>query len=472
MFNHFFGTKLNLTYTGDEMNTFNNSCQRLAWMFVLAALTVYTSSAQAHLKWFVDDSQAAYVYNNLVTYSLIWVGIGVALILIGIFIDKKFPQVSIPWQPKHIEKYATSILSMFLGASLIISALSGNLFSMNITDVGTLHITLLLLEGFIGLSLVFGLAVRQASVLLMGLWLLTMQTAGLIVTLENLWILGAAMFFLLRGRPVLRYSREDIFLSPDDGVNQAQALTFLRVFIGANLIFLGFSEKIMVPELGIAFLQEHQWNFMASMGLLWFTDELFIFSAGAVEIILGVFLMAGLAVRLTAAVLAVLFLTPPIFMGPAEMIGHIPHISIVVMLLLFGRGSTFGIDFTALSEMLRKANTQLQTPSGDTLRSHRRSSIRRSSIHNFLTALYRSGVYTKADSTTASSGINETLSPYPNHAANTRYTRTVNIRQNYGIDHKTNTVKGRHYGISRLARSRYTPLRGHRIQLMTNTRSA
>jgi len=355
-----------------------NFCQRQAWMVIFAVLTVYASSTHAHLKWFVDDTQQqVYVYGDVVSYSLAWIGIGVALILAGMLIDKFVPKVSAPWQPKHIEKYATSILGMFLGVSLIINALNGHLFSMNIKDTGTLHIAMLVIEGFVGLSLIFGLMVRQASILLIGLWLAAIPTAGLIVTLENLWILGASLFFLLRGRPVLRYLREDIFSSLDATTNQAQALTFLRLFIGANLIFLGFSEKIMMPELGLAFLQEHPWNFMNHLGLLWFTDELFVFSAGAVEIILGIFLVAGWAVRLTAAVLAILFLTPPFFMGAEEMIGHIPHISIVVMLLLFGRGYTFNIALTALVDILRNTNTPHQASPTNHLQNHQISSIKK-----------------------------------------------------------------------------------------------
>jgi len=341
-----------------------NFRRRQAWLLMVALLTIYVSSAHAHLKWFVDDSQQqVHIYNDVVYYSLAWLGVGVALILVGILIDKVFPKVSAPWQPKFIEKYATSILGVFLGASLVISALNGYLFSMNIKDTGTLHIVMLMLEGFIGLSLILGLVVRQASVLLIGLWLVTTQTAGLILTLENLWILGASIFFLLRGRSVLCYFREDIFsvlnTRLETGISQAQALTFLRIFIGINLIFLGFSEKIMVPELGLAFLQEHQWNFMTQLGLFWFTDELFVFSAGAVEVILGIFLVAGWTVRLTAAVLAVLFLTPPFFMGVEEIIGHIPHLAIVIMLLLFGRGYTFSIAITALVDRLKSANTPL-----------------------------------------------------------------------------------------------------------------
>ncbi len=327
----------------------------LSWIFALVVLLVSVSSAHAHLKWFVDESQLqAHLYKNLVSYALAWVGITGVFILLSLILDRLFPKISSPWEPKRIEKYATSILSVSLGASLLISALDGSLFSMNIKNTGALNFALML-EGFIGLSLIFGLAVRQASVLLICLWLVAAIIVGWVVTLENLWILGAAIFFLLRGRPLLRYSHEDLFSVFDNEISQAHAISFLRIFIGANLIFLGFSEKIMVPELGLAFLQEHHWNFMAALGVPWFTDELFVFSAGAVEIILGLFLLAGWAVRLTAAALAILFLIPPFFMGAEEMIGHIPHISIVVMLLLFGRGQSSRVACSAVVDLAKNA---------------------------------------------------------------------------------------------------------------------
>ncbi|NOY71915.1 MAG: hypothetical protein GXP14_05990 [Gammaproteobacteria bacterium] len=407
-----------------------NFCKRPSWVLALVTLTLYVSSAQAHLKWFVEDSQQTHIYNNLILYSLTWISIGVVLILAGILIDRIFPKVSESWQPKFIEKYATSVLGILVGVSLIISALDGNLFSMNINGSGALHTTLLLVEGFIGISLVLGLAVRQASILLIALWLVVSQVSGLAVTLENLWIPGAAIFFLLRGRPMLRYSREDVFSLSSVTINQAQALTFLRVFIGANLIFLGFSEKIVVPELGLAFLQEHPWNFMQQhLGVFWFTDELFVFSAGAVEIILGLFLVAGWAVRLTAATLAILFLTPPFFMGPAEMIGHIPHISIVVMLLLFGRGCTLKVALTSLSGIPKYTQPSHQPLLTDTLHS--------------------------------------SLPSPANYNVRSRYKRTVNMGKNHDLHHGANVSMKQHSSISRLSKNRYRPLKENLIQLMT-----
>ncbi len=305
--------------------------------------------AYAHLKWFVEPGQPTQAFTgNLVAYTSAWLLVGLAVALIGILLDKFYPKISFTWEPKKIEPYATAIIGILIGASLLINASQGGLFSININDIGPIHVTLLMLEGFIGLSLILGLAVRQASLLLIGLWLCVLYLSNTIDVLENIWIVGAALFLFFRGRTVLRYTHEDIFYSYDITLSQAQAISFLRVFLGINLIILGFSEKIMYLHLGLHFLQEHPWNFMAHFGVTWFTDELFVFSAGAVEIILGLFLVTGWVTRLTAVVLAGFFLTPPFFMGPEELIGHIPHLAMVAAVLIFGKGASLSDVFSTL----------------------------------------------------------------------------------------------------------------------------
>ncbi|MCF6338373.1 MAG: DoxX family membrane protein [Gammaproteobacteria bacterium] len=317
----------------------------------ISVLSVFFAfPAYAHLKWFVESGQPAQAFSgNLVAYTSAWLLITLIVVLIGIVLDKLYPKISLAWEPKKIEPYATAIIGILLGTSLLINASQGGLFSVNINDVGSMHVTLLMLEGFIGLSLILGLAVRQAALLLVGLWLCVLYLSNTIDVLENTWVVGAALFLFFRGRTVLRYTHEDIFYSYDMTLSQAQAISFLRIFLGINLIILGFSEKIMYLQLGLHFLQEHPWNFMANLGVTWFTDELFVFSAGAVEIILGLFLVTGWVTRLTAVVLAGFFLTPPFFMGPEELVGHIPHLAMVVAVLVFGRGASLGDVFSTLN---------------------------------------------------------------------------------------------------------------------------
>ncbi len=326
-------------------------------LFSVSILSIFfTSPIHAHLKWFVEPGQPTQVFaGNLVAYTSAWLLVGFTVALIGILLDKFYPKISLAWEPKKIEPHATAIIGILIGASLLINASQGGLFSVNINDVGSIHVTLLMLEGFIGLSLILGLAVRQAALLLIGLWLSVLYLFNTIDVLENIWIVGAALFLFFRGRTVLRYTHEDIFYSHDITLSQAQAISLLRIFLGINLIILGFSEKIMHLQLGLHFLQEHPWNFMANLGITWFTDELFVFSAGAVEIILGLFLVTGWVTRLTAVVLAGFFLTPPFFMGPEELIGHIPHLAMVVTVLIFGKGASLGDVFSTLN---RKWNTQ------------------------------------------------------------------------------------------------------------------
>jgi len=48
--------------------------------------------------------------------------------------------------------------------------------------------------------------VRQASLLLIGLWFSVLYLSNIVDVLENIWIVGAALFLFFRGRTVLRYT--------------------------------------------------------------------------------------------------------------------------------------------------------------------------------------------------------------------------------------------------------------------------
>jgi len=332
------------------MEYFRKKIHKYILLGIFVPSVFFAFPVYAHLKWFVESEQPAQEFSgNLVAYTSAWLLIGLTIVLTGVFLDKIYPKISLTWEPKKIEPYATAVIGILIGTSLLINASQGGLFSVNINDVGPIHVTLLMLEGFIGLSLILGLAVRQAALLLIGLWLCVLYLSNTIDVLENIWIVGAALFLFFRGRTVLRYTHEDIFYSYNITLSQAQAISFLRIFLGINLILLGFSEKIMALHLGLHFLQEHPWNFMANLGITWFSNELFVFSAGAVEIILGLFLVTGWVTRLTAVILAGFFLTPPFFMGPEELIGHIPHLAMVVAILIFGKGASLNDVFSTLN---------------------------------------------------------------------------------------------------------------------------
>jgi uncharacterized membrane protein YphA (DoxX/SURF4 family) len=95
----------------------------------------------------------------------------------------------------------------------------------------------------------------------------------------------------------------------------------------------------MSPSLTENFLSLYHWNFMNNIGFTWFTDYWFAFSAGVAEALFGLFLMLGLVTRTTTITLAVFLLSTLVMLGPVELMGHLPHFSIAIVLLLLGAGS-------------------------------------------------------------------------------------------------------------------------------------
>lgn len=124
------------------------------------------------------------------------------------------------------------------------------------------------------------------------------------------------------------------------------SVDMLRIFTGLSLIALGCFEKLQGAALGQAFVADYQWNFMKSLGFGWFDDQLFVLSAGVMEVVFGVVLVLSVVTRLTVMVVAGLMLTSNIVLllqneqekALTELIGHLPIIAIALILLLLGYG--------------------------------------------------------------------------------------------------------------------------------------
>lgn len=81
----------------------------------------------------------------------------------------------------------------------------------------------------------------------------------------------------------------------------ALAPTALRVGLGISLVTVAFTEKLANPALAQSFLQQHPLNFTSFLGIP-MPDELFVQCAGAVELLVGLFILFGLFPRLIIVV--------------------------------------------------------------------------------------------------------------------------------------------------------------------------
>ncbi len=294
--------------------------------------------ASAHVKWFAEQGtpQRAYRFSDL--WVIAWILISFGLVSIGIFLEKKLhPNKFIEKISSKYSNHIPAIANIGLGISLVLFSINGYIFAPN---QPTINIYLIALQFFIGILLILGFFQRLGAILLLLLFLITVPIFGPIEVLDTIEIVGFALYSLLVNRTKWRlYDPE--WLSGAFNKFSNNGIPLLRIITGVNLVILGFSEKILSPSLTNNFLSHYNWNFMQNIGFTNFTNYWFAFSAGTTEALFGVFLILGLVTRFTTICIALFLLSTLILLGPLELIGHLPHFSLAVVLLIFGSGNKF-----------------------------------------------------------------------------------------------------------------------------------
>ena len=309
---------------------------RLFFVAIAAGLPNLTS---AHTRWFAEgDLQSLQTTEPTALYLGIWAVICILVVGVGIYLHQKNILRLAFLRPKGARAYerAASTFTMIVGAFLLIAATHEYLFSPNLTPDAGVPMVLILLQIIVGLSFLLGIGSRLGAILIGVVWIGASSFVGIVATLENIWVLSTAIFIATVGNDYFSLFSFS-YLKDKLKCYAGYGLSFLRIGTGATLIVLGFSEKILAPEYGVNFLQQHDWNFMAALGFN-YSDYLFTLSAGSVEFLFGLVFFLGILTRLNALVVAIVFSVPLFLLGPIELSGHLPHFAAVVLLLLFGNG--------------------------------------------------------------------------------------------------------------------------------------
>lgn len=293
----------------------------------------------AHVKWFAQAETSLPSYKLNDTPVIIAIFLSLIFILVGLYLEKKLkvPEKFNLW----IEKLAPKILSIAsigFGLSFIIFSISGFIFAPNLEAIGSLGKIMLSVQALAGAMILLGLYERVGGLLIIILFILGVKEYGALEMIDTLEMVGFAIYAIIIGRPKWKIKDTNIFKKFTHHIHE-YGVPILRVGTGLNLIVLGFTEKILNPSLTDNFLSQYHWNFMQILGFEHFTNYWFAFSAGVVEILFGVFLLFGLITRTTIVVLAVFLVTTLVLLGPVELIGHLPHFSIAVVLFILGAGT-------------------------------------------------------------------------------------------------------------------------------------
>ena len=310
----------------------------LAAMLLLVCLGgALASGAQAHVRWFVDgtaevESFQPYAFTDIEVIA--WFAIALTLVGTSVFLDMRLPTVRIvDTKTRHdfIE-----ILRVFTGMSMLLTAYEGAIVAPHLEAFGPFGTVLLFAQAGIGILLIANKFIRHAAILMLLLHMGLAIKFGLLAAAEYLIMPAIAVFLLINHLPTAEL-RERF---------KPYSVDLLRILTGISLITLGVSEKLVGAMMAEAFLAFYQWNFMQALGFDFFTDRLFVLSAGVIEVVFGVIMVLGTTTRLNVlAFSVVLFASNVLFLiqgeneaAMVEFIGHMPVIGVALILMLLGSG--------------------------------------------------------------------------------------------------------------------------------------
>jgi uncharacterized membrane protein YphA (DoxX/SURF4 family) len=315
------------------------------WALALAALVPLLAPAgvAAHARWFTEEgAYSAPEWGRLVSLPVaLALASGLATVAFLASLQRRLGDPLWPRPPffQRLEPSAAAILGVQAAITMIFMASRLNLFVPNIqlprNVVGVLIAVVTVTAAF---SFITGILTRIGALVTIGVVLLAFAFAPWYEVLEQAIFAGIALYLFAVGRGVVRYGdRSEEDRQPWSDALLPHALTILRVSAGISVLVLGFTEKLVNNDLGVAFLQNYpRFNVARELGLTWFTDERFVYAVGIVEATAGIALLAGFLPRLVILTLWIPFNLGIAFLPAEELIGHLPILSAMYVLLVRG----------------------------------------------------------------------------------------------------------------------------------------
>lgn len=330
---------------GSRDDTHHTSTRNNRWLFVLLAamLAISPVTASAHVRWFIDEENYPPRWDRLFSVSTLLVVavsaliVGSLLLLRRIIRNQHFPN---PPFLAYMEPSATTLLAVHTGISLVFFASQIDLFVHSLQlDKGVVGWFLVTMQVLVAITLITGLFDRVGALLLAIVWLLGLLAFSPWQMFDQTLYVGIGVVLIVLGRtiPPRAIARRLLPL----GDYERQSISALRVLAGFSFLSVAFTEKLLVPEAGVAFLADHpNFNVLQEyLGLEWWTDYRFTIAAGVVEAAAGIALMSGVMTRVVILTLLVPFNLTVAFLPPIELLGHLPIFGIMYVLLLYGSGT-------------------------------------------------------------------------------------------------------------------------------------
>ncbi|MEO5953353.1 MAG: hypothetical protein ABIQ44_12880 [Chloroflexia bacterium] len=312
----------------------------LALLAVLVAVLVAPQVVSAHEKWFVDGGSYPVRWELLFSWPVLAalvVGAGALVVLAVLRRVVGDPFWPNPDWLKPINSSAQAVVGIQTAISLVFMTVQGWLFApkLNLPDgVGGILLSVIML--FVAWTLITGWLSRLGGGLLIMLVVVALLIFPPAFVLEQALFVGIGGYFLIMGRGLFRPAGEvvkrlDAFWSK----YKRHAIPIMRIGTGVSILTLAFTEKLLNPDLALAFLRDYpNFNFMHLLGFDWFSNELFIFAAGAVETAVGLMLIAGILPRVVILFMWVPFNIAIPLLPPEELLGHLPILAVMYAIFL------------------------------------------------------------------------------------------------------------------------------------------
>jgi uncharacterized membrane protein YphA (DoxX/SURF4 family) len=304
-------------------------------------------AAQAHEKWFVATEPVTYpvpeFFKTLNEFTIGALAIVFVLALVGLWLNKEYDESTFghrmeakirPWRD-----YAAGVLAVTMGFTLVWMSIEGVHLAPNYPFTPDLFGNVLrYAQAAIGVLLMIGLFTPAASIGLLALYVSAFFLHNSIEPIDYINYVGIAIFLLVfsRGRYSLDWFLGKPILSTPQ--QRKRAYQALRILTGFALVWLALL-KWRRPDLHLSLMDRYA-EFNPYVILGWFnihmSREMYVFCLTVVEATVGIFEMFGILTRITSVMLVPIMLGSIIFLGPGELVGHLPILGSLFVLFVYG----------------------------------------------------------------------------------------------------------------------------------------
>jgi len=254
------------------------------------------------------------------------------------------------------------LIRVAMGVYLVSSGVMGGLLNIvDPMDSGDMNFdTYMTTQMVVGALLIAGLLTRVGAAMLLGMFAFTFAVYGL-NALDQIMILGMGLALLFKGGSTYSLDRlafknmhipkpitKKLAWLGTDGL----FLPSVRIAFGANLVWLGFTEKIFAPNMFAAVMEKFH---LSPIGI---GPDMAVLGAGLIELAIGMMYLLGIRMR-TVSVLMFGILVFTVVTFHESILAHIIMFTVSVVFVLNGKDSIIGINTNKVTPIMRQVKNVL-----------------------------------------------------------------------------------------------------------------